>query len=156
MRVLVLSDSHGNYYKLRDAILQQPTARAVVLLGDGEKEMNDIEDEFCSDNLKFYRVCGNCDWASRQPASRIEIFGGKRFYCTHGFVENVKYGYEDLKLKARDVKADVALFGHTHTQYSDYEDGLYIFNPGSISRGEYGYVDVVPGQGIICVKMKLR
>ena len=39
MRILVVSDSHGNDANLRRAILAQPTAEVVIHLGDGEEEL---------------------------------------------------------------------------------------------------------------------
>ena len=38
MRVLVVSDSHGDSISLRRAILAQPKAEVVIHLGDGEVE----------------------------------------------------------------------------------------------------------------------
>lgn len=155
MRILVMSDSHGHYYQMYLAITQQPTATAVVLLGDGSQEMDEIEEQFSCDARKFYRVRGNCDWGSDLPIYTVEIFGGKRFYCTHGFMEKVKYGDEGLISDARGFNADIALFGHTHNPRISYEDGLYLFNPGSIADGNYGVVDVTE-QGIMCIHMKVR
>ena len=43
MRVLVLSDSHGDVYKLRRAIDSQPTAKLIVFLGDGEYDIDSVE-----------------------------------------------------------------------------------------------------------------
>ncbi len=47
-------------------------------------------------------------------------------------------------------KAYVLLFGHTHNAVTEYEDGLYIMNPGSLSgsTGTYGTLDIVPA-GIV-------
>ena len=38
MRILVVSDTHGNEMNLRRAILSQPKAEIVIHLGDGETE----------------------------------------------------------------------------------------------------------------------
>ena len=35
MRILVLSDSHGDFFSMKKAIESQPTAEVVVFLGDG-------------------------------------------------------------------------------------------------------------------------
>ncbi|MFR3419646.1 MAG: metallophosphoesterase family protein [Eubacterium sp.] len=41
--------------------------------------------------------------------------------------------------------ADIVLFGHTHNQYTEYLDGLYIMNPGSVGmNGDYGVIDITP------------
>ena len=50
--------------------------------------------------------------------------------------------------QARKQGADIDLFGHTHIGFTRYEDGLYLMNPGSLSRaGEhsYGVIDLCDG-----------
>ena len=50
--------------------------------------------------------------------------------------------------EARAKNADIALFGHTHRGLTRYEDGLYLMNPGSLTRaGEhsYGIIDITDG-----------
>jgi hypothetical protein len=37
---------------------------------------------------------------------------------------------------------------------TDYDEGLYVMNPGSARVGEYGAIDVTPS-GIMLLKMKL-
>ena len=67
---------------------------------------------------------------------------------SHGHLLQVKYGLQTLKRYAREQNADVMLFGHTHVAYTEYEDSLYIMNPGSISqprrgRPSYGIIDIL-------------
>ena len=66
----------------------------------------------------------------------------------------MKHGTGELKSIARSEQADLALFGHTHMPEIEYDEGLYLFNPGSIKEGDYGVVDIT-GAGIVCVKMRL-
>lgn len=152
MRILVVSDTHGNAQALRQAVLAQPRAGAVVHLGDGMREAQDVADEFAQ--LPFYLVRGNCDWGAvggNVPVTRLETLGGKRIFCTHGHAYEVKFGLYRAVMAARENRADVLLYGHTHQAFTDYEDGLYILNPGSLSRGgrpSYGLLDITP-QGIV-------
>ena len=62
MRILVISDTHGNEQGLLQAIEEQPSARAVIHLGDGAREAQAAADHF--PGLPFYSVRGNCDWPS--------------------------------------------------------------------------------------------
>lgn len=154
MRVLVVSDVHGRVDRLYEAIEQQPTARDVIFLGDGIRQAEDAQDRY--PDRTFYLVPGNCDFGSRLIPIRQETFGGKRFYFTHGHLHEVKYTLYRLELAAREAGADIALFGHTHTPYEEYVDGLHLFNPGSLGyEGTYGYVDVV-GDGIRTGVVHLR
>ena len=153
MRILVVSDVHGNSRALCRAIENQPTAGTVLFLGDGLRQAEDAADRY--PDRTFYMVPGNCDLAASGPFTRQETFGGKRFLFTHGHKYDVKYGLYKLDLAAREAGADIALFGHTHVPYSDYTEGLYLFNPGSLGQdGRYGYVDVTAG-GIMPVLLRL-
>ena len=64
---------------------------------------------------------------------------------------------QPLVCAARERKAQVALFGHTHHALEEYDDGLYLLNPGSLNSWEpsYGTVDITP-QGIVTNVVKLR
>ena len=65
MRILVVSDSHGNDGNLRRAILAQPKAEVVIHLGDGEEELLRAKRSF--PEKMFLAVRGNCDWGSALP-----------------------------------------------------------------------------------------
>ena len=68
----------------------------------------------------------------------------------------MKSGDYEILSAARDRKARVVLFGHTHLPRQDYEDGLYIMNPGRLSGWEptYGTIDLT-SQGIVLNILKL-
>ncbi|HOO26436.1 MAG TPA: metallophosphoesterase family protein, partial [Clostridiales bacterium] len=100
-------------------------------------------------------VRGNCDLASLLPYNETVELAGKRIYCSHGHWENVKFGTYGIREAARAKGADIALYGHTHKARIDYEDGLYLFNPGSVREGSYGVVDITKA-GIVCVEMKIK
>ena len=150
MRVLVVSDVHGDFRGLCEAIEAQPTAKAVIFLGDGLRQAEDAADRY--PDRDFYMVPGNCDFGADGIPIRQETFGGKRFYFTHGHRHDVKYTLYRLEMAAREAEADIALFGHTHQAYEEYVDGLYLFNPGSLRYDRtYGYVDIVGGSLITAV-----
>ncbi|WOC32216.1 MULTISPECIES: metallophosphoesterase [Caproicibacterium] len=142
MRVLVVSDTHHDRAALDRAIVQQPSAEVVVHLGDGEQEALEAQRAF--PEKQFYMVRGNCDWGSRLPAHRLLTLAGKKLLLTHGYAENVKYGLSEAVRLAQERGADILLFGHTHEALMDYENGLYILNPGSLHGwgGTYGFVDL--------------
>lgn len=152
MRILVVSDSHGDVFALRCAMEAQPKACMMIHLGDGERDMDAAAG--AQSGMKTVQVKGNADFGSLHPYNCVEIVEGKRIYCTHGHWEKVKYGDYELLNAAKDAGADLALFGHTHTPAKDYVDGIHLFNPGSISDGNYGVVDIT-GAGIVCINMKL-
>lgn len=152
MRLLVISDSHGRAGKIRDIIMTHSEADGVIFLGDGERDIDSVAESF--PEMKFYCVCGNCDLYSQYPETRLEVFRGKKVYCTHGYLEKVKYGNSLLFETGVSKGADIILYGHTHCPVTDYRDGVYIMNPGTASMGEYGFVDITPA-GIVCGLAKL-
>lgn len=154
MRILVLSDSHGMPSRILDAVEAHPEAEALIFLGDGERDLDTVESYYHS-LPNVIKVAGNCDFSSSLPLLRVVTLGGKKIYCTHGHAEHVKYGTDELLLRARQEGADIVLYGHTHTGVTCYDDGLYIImNPGSIRDGHYGMIDIVPG-GIMLNEAKL-
>lgn len=142
MRILVVSDTHGDASALRSAIMAQPKAELVIHLGDGEREFMDLRASF--PEKMFISVCGNCDFGSQLPVMEEITLEGIKIFYTHGHFYNVKFGDCELISAARDRKANVVLYGHTHVKDNRYEDGLYILNPGSLHGygASYGTVDI--------------
>lgn len=125
---------------------------AVIHLGDGERDLDSVS--ALTRGKKVFSVRGNCDFASLLNLNEVFNIGSARFFISHGHYEGVKYGLTEFYFKAKSVGADVALFGHTHEQMHDYEDGLHIMNPGSIREGYYAVVDISPS-GIMCNTLRL-
>lgn len=153
MRILVLSDSHGDIPSLELAIKNTANVDAVIFLGDGLADF-----EYASRWLtgkKIAAVRGNCDGGFNEyPIRTIENFDNKIIYCTHGFSEQVKFGLDKLKTAALYSDATIALFGHTHNPCTLYEDGLYMMNPGSVRQNSCGVIDITP-RGIMCFTKKI-
>lgn len=155
MRILVMSDSHGDYRNVKTAVLTQSKAEVIIYCGDGEEQAEMIRRDF--PDRAVYSVRGNCDWGSKLPAEEMLNLEGKKIMFTHGHIYQVKWGYEEIKRSAREKGADILLFGHTHIPLSEYDNGLYVMNPGSIYgyTGSYGIVDITE-QGIITNIVRLR
>lgn len=153
MRILVISDSHGDSYAVREAVVQQPSARTLYFLGDGEHDLDFARS--VNSRLSVFAVKGNCDYGSQLPSCMLDEIEGRRIYCTHGYLENVKYGTSVLLERAKEHNASVALYGHTHNADTTYCDGIWLVNPGSIRNDSYAVIDFTPN-GIMPVIMKLR
>lgn len=146
MRILVMSDCHGAVSSAITALEDQPAAREVIFLGDGVGEIDRLSAGFPERN--FHIVKGNCDLSAPFPDSLLLEFRKKRIFACHGHLFGVKGGLGPYTAEARMHKADIALFGHTHRAFTRYGDGLYLMNPGSLTRsGEhsYGTVDITDG-----------
>ena len=152
MRILVLSDSHKHIANIIEAISNEPTAEIVYFLGDGTYEMDEVTEIF--KNKTFIVVRGNCDFINTVPLRDIRSINTCKIYASHGAVENVKLSFVTIKNEAKKNNCNIALFGHTHQKHYSYEDGLHLFNPGSIKEGSYGIIDIVEN-GIMCFHKNL-
>lgn len=151
IRILVVSDTHGDYWSLDRAVSEQPNADTIIHLGDGEREFDSLKEIYPKKDIRF--VAGNCDFASLAPHSDETILSSKRIFYTHGHDYYVKHGLSQLMSEGRSRKADIILYGHTHVAYTSYEDGMYIMNPGSLGhprdgKATYGVIDITPA-GIV-------
>ena len=147
MRIVVFSDSHNNYAPLKNILQTHMDAECFIHLGDGERDWETLTGEF--PDKKILIVRGNCDWCSEQPREDIIECGGKRIFYTHGQYYGVKDGLSKLMQRAKEMSADIVLFGHTHQAFDTYELGMHIMNPGSVaqprdSEPSYGIIDVTP------------
>lgn len=153
MRIVVASDSHRAKRNLFDIVEKHMSSGDLfIFLGDGEDDFDDVLALY--PNLKNERVAGNCDWYSTLPLYKTITANGKTVFFSHGHPFHVKFGYDEIIREARSVNADICLFGHTHNQYTNYDNGLYIMNPGSAANGEYGMIDITDN-GIILIPEKI-
>ncbi len=153
LRIIVFSDSHGSKSAVHKVYERNEDADLFIFLGDGEREF-DYVSELYSDK-KSLAVCGNCDMCSMKKGVDITTAGGKKIVFLHGNAHDVKHTKETVKKLARDIGADIVLFGHTHQRYYEYCGGLFILNPGSISRPRdgklpsYAFIDIT-NAGVVC------
>lgn len=153
MRILVLSDSHGDYFTMQKIIKAQPDAEVVIFLGDGHYDF-----ERCKhflDGKRIYAVKGNNDFHCDYPKNTIICEGGIKIYITHGHYEYVKSSFGRLITVAKDNNCTLALYGHRHEQREENCDGVKLFSPGAVKNDEYGVIDIVDG-GYICIGIKIK
>ena len=144
-RILVLSDSHGDIIDLMTAISSDKWD-LVVHLGDCKADLLRVKNRF--EGLAFENVSGNCDFDMLSESEKIVEVDGKKILLCHGHTYNVKAGYLNLEMAARQKGVDVALFGHTHKVFYDNHNGIVMMNPGSIGAPPF---DVPPSYGILTI-----
>lgn len=146
MELLVFADTHGRPQRMLEvAALHSKTASAAFYLGDGTRDAEQLAEAFPS--LPLYTVQGNCDLASFDPEEGLAPFGGLLVFYTHGHTLGVKQDLESLWWRAKRQGADIALFGHTHVPHSEFRNGIYLFNPGSLAMPRFGS----PTYGLITI-----
>ena len=145
-RIIVVSDTHGGFHALYEIVQRHlQEAFCFIHLGDGYQEIDEIRELYPA--IKLYSVCGNCDFVFSVPGTAELNVAGKRIFYTHGHLYGIKAGLERIIAAAKNIDADIALYGHSHQGYTGYEDGLYIMNPGSPvrprnSKASYGVIDI--------------
>lgn len=139
MKILVLSDSHGNFDAIYD-IAEKENPDLIIHLGDGAKEAEDLG---YSVEKRVVSVRGNCDWGSRLESELIYESAGKRLFICHGHTFSVKSGIGSIIESAHTHDCDVLLFGHTHQQLYLVDRGMHVLNPGSAGyMKQYGIIDI--------------
>lgn len=137
MYILVISDTHGRVSEIEKAIEAHPEIKHVFFLGDCVRDMEDIP--FIYPDKTYHIVEGNCDGYTEHKSVEIIELCGKRILFTHGHTFSVKLGMERLYAEAERQNADIVLFGHTHTAITEYANGRYFVNPGSLYSGALGF-----------------
>lgn len=143
MRLLVISDTHGNYPLLLKVSDRTDPVDAILHLGDGEEDavlLAGLSD------TKVIRIAGNCDPGSESPKEILWECEGHRLFFLHGDRYGVKRGLENLEQRAIELKADAVFYGHTHVAANFKAGGIRFVNPGTLMKAadlnSYAVVEV--------------
>lgn len=131
MKALVFSDTHGKINSAVKIIEMHKDVDLIIHLGDLVRDAEHLQSIF--KDIRVECVSGNNDFYQNHPNEKIIEFDNKKLFLTHGHDYRVKYGFEDLFKKGRELKIDGVLFGHTHRAHEEIVDNILYFNPGSIS-----------------------
>lgn len=126
MKVLVMSDTHSDAAVITRVIDQNPDVDAIFHCGDSELAYSAPELQ------GVLKVRGNCDHDIHFPTELVEEIDSKRIFMTHGHVYHIKTNLTALSFRAREVEADVVLFGHSHILGVELVDDILYVNPGSL------------------------
>ncbi|MFC4078430.1 metallophosphoesterase family protein [Salinithrix halophila] len=125
MRILIISDSHGEARLLRE-IVDRVNADHVIHCGDFTTDRNELP------NVPMTVVRGNCDW-EEVPEEDLWQVGQARFFVTHGHRYQVKSTLLPMRYRAEEAGAQIACFGHSHFPVCEQDGPILLINPGSIS-----------------------
>lgn len=147
MKAIIASDTHGYFAPLSNYILENNDVDLLIHAGDGVEDVKTIHMET---NIPFYVVRGNNDYNPEIPLDRLIEVEGIKIFLAHGHTYGVDYSYDEIIDRAKDLKADIVVFGHIHTYYNKDHDGILVLNPGSVSLPR----DNNPGFMVLEVKGK--
>ncbi|MBU0927659.1 MAG: metallophosphoesterase [Spirochaetes bacterium] len=159
MRILVVSDTHGDYRSLAAALkLLGRSVQALLHLGDGSGDVRSAA-RSGSPMPPAYGVRGNVDSDSSMPLLRRFDADGRLVMIAHGHRYPLGEGTSCLSHAAREAGARAFFFGHTHVPHYEERGGVAILNPGSLSRprGPWGpslaIVEAPPSSSCLDVKL---
>lgn len=131
MKILVISDTHGNTSRALSAYSNSEPVDAIIHLGDGKNDVEQLRDIL---DVPVISVAGNCDPISNTPREILWECEGKSILLTHGDVYQVKSGLGRLLQRALEIKADAVLFGHTHQAIYETTSNILLLNPGALAN----------------------
>ncbi|MGE4571732.1 MAG: metallophosphoesterase [Candidatus Izemoplasmatales bacterium] len=127
MNILIFSDTHGDLQAYQEMLSYEQNIDKIYCLGDSGFSLEFLEEK----NITSVR--GNYPFGPKVPYDIIENIGGFSLFFTHGHRYFVKFGLSNLKEKAKILKMDLALYGHTHKAKLIQENQLILLNPGALS-----------------------
>ncbi len=129
MRILVVSDTHGNFLAPLSCLEDTDAVDMIIHLGDEISDARMLERLV---NIPVLMVPGNCDHSSKDQRELSGKIAGHRFLITHGDRYKVKWSLDELVKKAKVISATIVLYGHTHVAMIQQRDGILLVNPGSL------------------------
>jgi putative phosphoesterase len=146
MRIGLISDTHRFLANAFRALEKMGEIDLLIHAGDHYRDAKEIASQI---NIPVYGVVGNCDYLSEGPIEELLDLEGVLVFITHGHRYQVKASKERLYRRGLELRAQVAVYGHTHIakiekrSEPDFpgKNELLLINPGSLA-------DVVGGQGI--------
>ena len=154
MKILCFSDSHGRVLSMYEAVqAEQPDV--ILHAGDSEDSFETLEELLQKEqpHIECRGVLGNCDrdqnLASRglhqRTHTELLTVSDKRVLLLHShqFPElRMRGDYSKALAFARERRADMLVFGHTHRQERLDLDGVVFVNPGATQWGDYAVIDI--------------
>lgn len=146
MKILVLSDSHGN---VRDMIaaVEREQPRMILHLGDCWRDGERLREEF--PDIPLYQVPGNCDFRPGEETEKVLFVEDFRILICHGHTYGVKTSLLQAGFAAEEKNVDAFLFGHTHKPLVDRRGKTLFMNPGTLKSGyrpTYGVLTAEDGK----------
>jgi hypothetical protein len=132
--VAVIADTHIRHLSELPLGLMSTLASVDAVIHLGDYDSRELLDELRKLG-NFYGVAGNHDdKLLRQELKGMEVLevDGKRLGLIHGFSFPLAI-QERMKALFKKHNIDAILYGHTHFATSRTIDGVFLFNPGSVT-----------------------
>lgn len=130
MKIAIVSDTHGNWPPVLEAIQQETDVDYLFFLGDHASDGKQLEKKL---QIPAFIVRGNCDSFEAAPEEQLVELAGWRFLLCHGHRYGVKQNLQKIYYRGLEQQVDFVLFGHTHQAVCEEMPAFMIINPGSVS-----------------------
>jgi len=131
MRIAVLSDTHLRVGKTLPSFVWEQLTQIDMIIHAGDLTHIGLLEEL-STIAPVRAVRGNCDgWDVSLPNRDVIECETIRIGLIHGDSGKGKSTQERAYLAFKDSSVDVIVFGHSHTPFMEWRDGILMFNPGS-------------------------
>lgn len=151
MRYLVLSDTHGQIdssIKIYKEHNEPDPLDGIIHLGDFTGDAKSLSVRTGS---KVIYVPGNMDGCFSDTDYEILDTEFGPILLIHGHMQAVKLTLQKILYRTQELGCKAVLFGHTHKPLMEYVDGVFLLNPGSITRplsgqGSYALLNTDDGK----------
>lgn len=134
MRIFVISDTHGKIERaieIYKKLSHEAPVDMLVHCGDHYSDALELRARL---GVPVAAVKGNCDGCfDENEFSLLDTECGS-FLITHGHMDNVSLSMQNLYYKALENNCVGVLFGHTHRAAYVSHEGVYLMNPGSLTK----------------------
>jgi putative phosphoesterase len=139
MKVLVISDSHGNVANLKHVMGFGKKIKVGVVIHCGDWDTIETVDAVLSFGIPLFTVLGNAD-IREDVIQKLKVksqkfnekflvieLGGRKIGITHKPSDNKKYFL--------DKKLDIIFNGHLHSKYESKETPIKVVRAGALING---------------------
>lgn len=129
IRVLVMSDTHGNLKNAQKALQMAGDVDLIVHAGDNYADGTQLG---TISGVPVIGVAGNRDYLVNAPEEEVFKAEDIKVYVTHGHEHAVSSRVTGLERRAKQLGAKVVVYGHTHVPLVQWIDDRLYVNPGSL------------------------
>ncbi len=138
MKLLVVSDTHGDVRNLAAVLKRIGPVDLAIHCGDGAGDMERVG-HYGAVIPPYVQVSGNVDPHHGLPKTAVARAEGRTILVSHGDRLVSGDSIQAFVYAAREAEADAYFFGHTHVPCYERAGGVFVLNPGSLSRPRGGY-----------------
>ncbi|ODA39398.1 metallophosphoesterase family protein [Desulfosporosinus sp. BG] len=131
MRIAVLSDTHLRVGKSLPRFVWEHLTEVDMIIHAGDLTHMGLLEELAS-IAPVRAVRGNCDgWDVSLPDRDVIECGAWKIGLVHGNVGKGNSTPDRAYAEFKETPVNLIVFGHSHTPFMEWRNGILLFNPGS-------------------------